>query len=206
MDEAEDVESLGEALSVERLADLYQQRREQLRRMIALRMDRRIQGRLDPSDVLQEAYLEATARLPEYQANPTLPPFVWLRFIVAQRLLILNRRHLGTKARDAGREVSLYSGALPEASCELLASQLLGRLTSPTQAVLRAEMQVKLQEALNSLEPLDREVLALRHFEQLSNSESAQVLGIKETAAGNRYVRALQRLKQVLSLMPGFEL
>jgi RNA polymerase sigma-70 factor (ECF subfamily) len=187
------------------LVQVFQQRREQLRRMLALRMDRRLQGRLDPSDVLQEAYLEATARFDEFRSQAAMPLFLWLRFITAQKLLVAHRRHLGTKARDAGREVSLFCGAWPEASSELLASQLIGRFTTPTQAVLRVELQLKLQDAINSMDAIDREILALRHFEQLSNAESAQVLGLKESAASNRYIRALKRLKEILLLTPGFE-
>ena len=186
------------------LADLFGRHRDQLRRMVALRMDRRLQGRIDPSDVLQDAYMEASARFPEYRRQPSMPPLVWLRFITAQRLLILHRHHIGVQARDAGREISLYRGALPEATSESLAAQLLGKFSSPSQAAVRAELQVRLQEALNSMDSMDREVLALRHFEQLSNAETAQVLGIQESAASNRYVRALKRLREVLSGMPGF--
>jgi RNA polymerase sigma-70 factor (ECF subfamily) len=105
--------------------------------------------------------------------------------------------------RDAGQELSLYRGGLPMASSVSLAAQLLGRLTSPTLAAVRAEVQVRLQEALNSMDPLDREVLTLRHFEELSNGETALVLGIQKSAASNRYVRALKRLKDILSAMPG---
>src|SRR5207244_11242581 len=101
-----------------------------------------------------------------------MPFFLWLRFLTAQRLLILHRRHLCTQARDAGREVSLYRGALPEASSAALAAQLVGHRTTPSEAAIRAEMQLRLQEALNSLDPVDREVLALRHFEQLTNAET----------------------------------
>ncbi len=190
--------------SDERLAALFGQHREQLRRMVALRMDRRLRGRIDPSDVLQDAYLEASARYEDYEQKPSMAPLVWLRFITAQRLLILHRHHLGVRARDAAREISLYHGALPEATSESLAAQLLGRFSTPSQVAVRAEMQVRLQEALNGMEPMDREVLALRHFEQLSNAETAEVLGIQESAASNRYVRALKRLKQVLAAMPGF--
>ena len=106
--------------------------------------------------------------------------------------------------RDAGQEVSLYRGALTQASSESLAAQLLGKLTSPTQAAIRAELQIKLQEALNSMDPMDREILTLRHFEELSNNETAAVLGIQKAAASNRYVRALKRLKQILRGIPGF--
>jgi RNA polymerase sigma-70 factor (ECF subfamily) len=106
--------------------------------------------------------------------------------------------------RDAEMEVSLYRGALPQASSVSLAAQLLGRITSASHAAIRAETQVRVQEALNSMEPIDREVLALRHFEMLSNAEVAQVLDISKTAASNRYVRALTRLREILSAIPGF--
>lgn len=178
------------------LADLFQRHRERLEQMVRLRMDRRLQGRVDAADVLQEAYLECSRRLAEYRANPQLTPFVWMRFLTAQKLVDFHRVHLGAKMRDAGQEVSLYRGALPCASSASLAAQLLGRWTSASRAAIRAETQVRVQEALNCMEPTDREVLALRHFEMLSNDETAQVLGIKKTAASNRYIRALKRLRQ----------
>src|SRR5262249_41189762 len=118
-------------------------------------------------------------------------------------LMRLHRRHLGAQMRDAGREVSLYRGALPEASSAALAAQLLGKHTSPTQAAVRAERILRVQEALNALEPMDREILSLRHFEELTAAEAAQVLEIEESAAAKRYFRALKRLKQVLAAMPG---
>jgi RNA polymerase sigma-70 factor (ECF subfamily) len=133
-----------------------------------------------------------------------MPFFLWLRFLTGQQLLMVHRRHLGAKIRDVGQEVSLYRGALPQASSVSLAAQLLGRITSPSLAAVRAEMQLKLQEVLNGMDPLDREVLTLRHFEALNNGETAAVLGIQKAAASNRYVRALRRLKEVLSTMPGF--
>jgi RNA polymerase sigma-70 factor (ECF subfamily) len=185
-------------------AALFAHYRPRLRQMVRLRLDRRLQGRLDPSDVLQEAFLDVARRAPEYVANPTMPVFLWLRFLTGQRLVALHRQHLGTRMRDAGQEVSLYRGALPQASSQSLAAQLLGHLTSPSQAAVRAELQLKLQEALNSLDPLDREILALRHFEELTNNETAAVLGIQKAAASNRYVRALKRLKEILNNIPGF--
>jgi RNA polymerase sigma-70 factor (ECF subfamily) len=185
------------------VAELFARYRDRLRRMVRLRMDRRLQGRIDPSDVLQEAFLDVAKRATEYAAAPSMPPYLWFRFLTGQRLLALHRKHLGAKMRDAGLEVSLYRGALPQASSISLAAQLLGRLTSPTQAAVRAEMQIRLQEALNSMDPLDREVLTLRHFEELSNNETAQVLGIQKAAASNRYIRALKRLKEILSSVPG---
>ena len=186
------------------LALLLARYRDRLCRMVKLRLDRRLQGRIDASDVLQEAYLDAASRAAEYAANPTMPFFLWLRILTGQRLLMIHRQHLGAKMRDAGQEVSLYRGALPQASSVSLAAQLLGRMTSPSLAAVRAEMQLKLQEALNSMDPMDREVLTLRHFEELSNNETAAVLGIQKSAASNRYIRALKRLKEVLASVPGF--
>jgi RNA polymerase sigma-70 factor (ECF subfamily) len=186
------------------MAELYARNRDRLRRMVRLRLDRRLRGRLDPSDVLQEAHLEAVRRAGEYAADPAMPAFLWIRFITGQRLAALHRRHLGAKMRDAGQEISLHRGAVPQATSASLAEMLLGRLTSPTLAARRAEMQLRLQEVLNGLDTMDREVLALRHFEELSNAEAAAVLGLSPTAACNRYVRALKRLKVILAGMPGF--
>jgi RNA polymerase sigma-70 factor (ECF subfamily) len=106
--------------------------------------------------------------------------------------------------RDAGQEVSLYRGALPAASSASLAQQLLAGLTSPMQAAVRAERQVRLQEALNGMDPIDREVVVLRHFEELTNVEAADVLGIETSAASKRYIRAIRRLKAILDAVPGF--
>jgi RNA polymerase sigma-70 factor, ECF subfamily len=177
--------------------------RDRLRRMVALRLDRRLQGRVDPSDIIQEAYIDASARLAEYARQPDMPFFLWLRFLTGQRLLRVHRQHLGAEMRDVAREVSLYRGALPAATSAALAAQLLGRDTRPSEAAVRAERSIRLQEALNSMDPLDREVLALRHFEQLSNSEAARVLGLQEPAAAKRYVRALKRLRLILDARPG---
>ena len=143
-------------------------------------------------------------RAKEYLADPKMPVFLWLRLIIGQRLLDTHRKHLGAQMRDADLEVSLHRGALPQATSISLAELLLGRLTSPTRAARRAEMQVWLQDVLNTMDPIDREVLTLRHFEELSNGETAQVLGLSKSAASNRYMRALVRLKETLSGMPGF--
>jgi RNA polymerase sigma-70 factor, ECF subfamily len=185
------------------LAALFDRYKGRLRHMVRLRIDRRLAGRLDASDVLQEAYLEADKRFAEYLRDPTIPIFLWLRLVTGQKLTDLHRHHLGAKMRDAGMEVALHRGALPQASSVSLAELLLGRLTSPTRAARRAEMQRRLQEALNRMDPIDREVLVLRHFEELSNVETAQVLGLETTAASNRYIRALKRLKEVLGSAPG---
>jgi RNA polymerase sigma-70 factor (ECF subfamily) len=179
--------------------ELFARHRDRLRAMVRLRLNRRLQGRVDPSDVLQEAYLEIAKHFTDYARDPKLPFYLWLRHITGQKLIAAHRQHLGAQARDADREVSLYRGALPQASSASLAAQLMGRFTSVSQAAVRAELQIRVQEALNSMDPLDREVLALRHFEMLSNADVAEVLGIKKSAASNRYIRALERLKNVLS-------
>jgi RNA polymerase sigma-70 factor (ECF subfamily) len=184
------------------LAELFQQHRGRLEQMVRLRLDRRLQGRLDPADVLQEAYLDVARRFPEYAADPVLPFYVWLRLLTGQRLVDLHRQHLGAKMRNAGLEVSLYRGDFPRASSASLAELLLGRLTTASRAAIRAETQLRVQEALNAMDPIDREVLVLRHFEMLSNEETAQVLGIKPSAAGNRHMRALKRLKEIMAQVP----
>src|SRR6516162_9125118 len=141
------------------LAELFQSHRNRLERMVLLRMDRRLQGRLDASDVVQEAYLDVARRFPEYAAGPPMPFYLWLRLLTGQRLVDLHRRHLGAKMRDAGLEVSLQGGALPRASSASLAELLLGRLTSASRAAVRAETQRRVQEALNNMDPTDREIL-----------------------------------------------
>ena len=146
--------------------------------------------------MIQEAYLDAARRLDDYARDPAaMPLFLWLRFLAAQRLQEAHRRHLGAKARDAGREISLVCGPLPAATSAALAAQLLGRDTHASEAAIRAERKLRLMEALEAMEPIDREVLALRHFEQLSNGECAQVLEISQAAATKRYLRGLSSSK-----------
>jgi RNA polymerase sigma-70 factor (ECF subfamily) len=186
------------------LAELFGRYRKRLRQMVRLRLDRRLQGRIDPSDVLQEAFLDLTQQFRSFvERREEMPFFLWLRLLTGQRMMRIHRQHLGSAMRDAGREVSLHRGATPQASSESLAARLLGRLTSASEAAVRAERQVKLQQALNGMDAIDREIIALRHFEELSNSEASQVLGLSRAAASNRYVRAMTRLQAVLERMPG---
>ena len=174
------------------LLSLHQQR---LMGIVEFRIDSRLRGRFDPADVVQEAFIEATERFQAFLEQQKMPFFLWLRFITMQKLLQLHRRHLGAKARDAAREVSIYSGAPPQATSAVLAAHLLGKQTSPSGAAVRAETQLRVERALNAMEEIDREVLALRHFEQLTNGEVAKLLGVSDTAANNRYMRALKRLR-----------
>ncbi len=185
------------------LDQIFSVHRERLRRMVEMRLDTRLRGRIDASDVIQDAYLDIAGRLEEYFRDPKLPLFLWMRLLVGDRLVRLHRHHLGTQMRDAALEVSIYRGALPAASSAALAAQLLGKQTSPPQAAVRIERMLRLQEALNTLDATDREVLSLRHFEELTFGEVAQVLGIEESTARKRYFRALKRLKSTLDAMPG---
>jgi RNA polymerase sigma-70 factor (ECF subfamily) len=185
------------------LGELFDRHRARLRRMVQVRLAQRLKGRIDPSDVLQETYLELSRSLASYLRDPVLPFFLWLRFLTGKKLQALHRHHLGTRMRDAHREVSLQGGAAPRASSASLAAHLLGKLTTPSQAAVRAELRRRVQEALDGMSLLDREVLALRHFEQLSNPETARVLGITEAGASKRFLRALKRLRAILVDVPG---
>jgi RNA polymerase sigma-70 factor (ECF subfamily) len=180
------------------LAELFTKNRDRLRRMVELRLDRRLMGRLGVSDVLQESYLEAARSFPSYLRSREAPFFLWLRCLTGRKLLNLHRHHLGAKARDVRREISLGQGGIPDATSEALAAHLLARGTSPSEAAMRAERRLRVEEALNQMDANDREVLVLRHFEQLSTAETAEVLGIREAAAVKRHLRALKRLKSAL--------
>jgi RNA polymerase sigma-70 factor (ECF subfamily) len=182
---------------------LFARHRERLRRMVDLRLDHRLAGRVDASDVVQDGFADAVAKLPDYLADPKLPLFLWLRLVVGERLAKVHRHHLGARMRDAGQEVSLCRDPLPAASSAALAAQLLGRHTSPTEAAVRAERMALVQEAVNALDPIDREIIALRNFEELSRAEAAAALGIEEAAAAKRYIRAIKRLRDALAAMPG---
>jgi RNA polymerase sigma-70 factor (ECF subfamily) len=206
-DENDDTEGLLNALQQgdqQALAALFSRHRERLRKMVEFRLDVRLRGRVSSSDVLQEAYIDALKRLPHYQALPGVPFFVWLRWVAIQRLVDVHRQHLGAQVRSVGKEVRLGHGDLIEASSEKMA-ELMGDLTSPSQAAQRNENLAGLRGALDRLDPIDREVLALRHFEEMNNHEVAGLLGIQPAAASKRYVRALERLKEALERLPGFE-
>lgn len=179
-------------------AQLFNQLEPRLRRMLMLRIDRRLQGHLDASDVLQEAYIEYARSIANYRPQDDLPFYLWLRKVTLRKLIALQRRFLGTAARDANREISLNLGPLPMASSCSLAAGFVGQLTSPSQAAIRAELKMRIQDKLNDMDEMDREVLSLRHFEQLTNLEVAQVLDLTPAAASNRYIRALRRLRPML--------
>lgn len=185
------------------LGTLFQLHQYRLHRMVQARLDRRLRGRIEPSDVLQEAFIEVSDRLEKFLENENMPIFLWLRLIVAEKLITLHRKHLNTKMRDAKREVPLYGRPCPEASSIALAAHLTGGFDTPSQIVVKAERAQIVQNAVDSLSEIDREILSLRHIEQLTRTETAQVLGIEESSASKRYVRAMTRLKKALGRLPG---
>jgi RNA polymerase sigma-70 factor (ECF subfamily) len=189
---------MGEELNQEAVAELFTRHRAQLLRMVEFRLDCRVAQRLDAGDVVQEAFLTAVQRLPYLAEGLNVPPIVWLRQVVEQTLVGIHRRHLGTQQRALDRECSLEALKLGQTTSVSLAAVLAGDASTPSHAALREERRVLLEQALDQMDPVDREVLVLRHFEELGNGEVAEILGLQPTAASNRYVRALQRLKEIV--------
>ena len=186
----------------EALGELFALHRARLWRTVNFRVTGRLAGRIDPDDILQESYLAAVARLDHYRTQWSASPYLWLRMIVLQMLVDAHRRHLGTQKRDAERESPLF-GAYTQATSASMAVHLVGDLTSPSQAAMRGESLDIIERAIAGMDAIDQEILALRHFEELGNSEVADVLGIEPKAASIRYVRALKRLKEILASVPG---
>ena len=190
------------------LGEIFQEQRQRLCRMIELRMDPRLRQRIDPSDVLQECYIQANARLDDFLRNAQVPVRLWLRMLAGQQLVDQQRHHLGARMRAAGREVPMQVAAGPEVSSAIVADWLIGADSTPSRLVAREELHERLIEALEGMSATDREVLVLRHFEHLDNIEVAALLDLSKTSASNRYVRALKRLRDVLAqqgLLPSAE-
>jgi len=185
------------------LAEEFTKHNARFRRLVAFRLEPMAASRVDPDDVLQEAWLAAAQRIPNFFTMEGMTFFVWLRLIVLQTIIDVHRRHLGAKMRDAFREVPIDNDRSRDTS-HALARQLLGGLTSPSAALMKAETARKLELAIEGMEPIDREILALRHFEELTNTEVSQVLGIQVKAASIRYIRALKRLKETLGTLSSF--
>jgi len=176
---------------------------QRLMRMVTFRMDARLRGRIDPADVVQDAFVEASAHRADYFRTPDIPLFLWLRGVVNNKLLEVHRQHLKARMRDAKRELPMDAPRGPNETSAALCAGLTAGLTRPSRVAMRNEIKSRLSQALGEMDATDREVLALRHFEQLTSAEAAQVLGIQERAAAKRYLRALKRLKKILSQMPG---
>lgn len=184
------------ASQIQELNDLLAANRERLRSLVRLRLDARLNGRVDESDVIQEAFTEAAERFDQFRDNPTCSPFVWLRFLTLQKLAQIHRHHVQVQARSVHREARKFRA--PPATSAVMAIEFMGSATSPVDAALREEQKQQLTSALDRLKETDREILAMRHFEQLSNQETAEALEITTETAYKRYVRALKRLKAEL--------
>ena len=195
------IEDLSQRLSQgdrDALAELFTAYRDRLWQILDFRMPAQLAGRLGIDDLLQESYLAAERRIAAFQHTDEHGPFVWLRLITLQTLTDQCRRHLAAQRRDAGRDLSIHTRiTMPGATTASMASLLIGQWTSPSGVAMRAEAIQQLEDAIDRMEPIDREVLALRHFEMLSNTETAAVLGIAPKAASIRYVRAVRRLKDI---------
>ena len=178
-------------------AEYFMSNRGRLRRMVELRLDRRLVQRVDASDVLQEGFLDASNRLDEYLAKPTMPFFVWLRFLVGQRLLAVHRWHFERQKRDPRRED--VARCHPIMETDVIANEFSGAFTSPSHAAAKADLAVQIRKLLDAMDETDREILVLRHFEELSNNETAAELGLSKAATSKRYIRALTRLKETVS-------
>jgi RNA polymerase sigma-70 factor, ECF subfamily len=179
------------------LSELFRAQHGRLVRMIELRMDAGLKRRLDPADVVQEAWVEAVRRFEEWRPQVALPLHVWLRLITSQSLAQAQRRHLATNKRDAQREVSPRPQRA-NVSAANAADAFMASATSPTQAARRTELRALVLAALEDLEDIDREIVALRHFDGLTNEEAAAELSIEPAAASRRFLRALARLRPAL--------
>lgn len=177
------------------LAAALDEHRTRLLRLVTLRLDGRLSGRVSPDDVLQEAFLNASQRHAHVEGDSEAELFVWLRLIVLQTIADVHRRHLTAKKRGVGREIATPADG---GAGDALAAHLLGSMTSPSGALRREETAERVRTAIGQLSETDREMLALRHFEELSNQEVAAILSIEEKAASIRYFRALRRLRAVL--------
>ena len=179
------------------LSEVFEQNHARYWHLIYFRMDVRLRSRVDPDDVLQEAFVAAESRLNHF-IESDVTPVVWLRSIVMQTLVDLHRRHLETQARDASLDVSLHQAGGAQYTSVCIAEFLTGGITSPSNAAIRAENEQRMQDALSGMSDTDQEIITLRHLELLSNAEAAEVLGIQPKNASIRYVRAMKRLKEAV--------
>ena len=181
------------------LATVFSDYRERLRRIIQFRIDYRIAARISDSDVLQETYIAAAKRLPHFSKQTEMSAFLWLRLMAKQQLVDIHRQHLKAEKRDARKEMSLQPNHTSAQTSMALAVQLVGSVTAASKVIARAETIALLESSLNEMDEIDREVIALRHFEELTNIETASVLKLQPSAASKRYLRAMSRLSQLMS-------
>lgn len=187
------------------LTELFQRHRNQLRSMVAFRMDANLRGRVDPSDVIQESFLDLAKRLDEFNLKQEMSPLVWMRLVAMERLMAVHRRHVETQKRDARREVSIDRDIGLGATSVSLAAALIGRLSSVSGKLIRAEQKAKLHEMLDQMDQDDREIIALRIFEGVTNGEAAEILQLTKQTASKRFVRAIERLRNTMQDAPGLD-
>ena len=181
---------------------LLERHRAALRKLVQLRLDRKIARRVDASDIVQDVLLEANQRLQEYLADPRMPFHLWLRHLAKDRMIDMHRRHRGAQRRSLDRERSLASRQFGDQSSFDLVSQLAASELTPAAETIRRELEQRFLTALEQLDEDDRDILLMRHFEQLGNSETAEVLGLSTAAAGMRHLRALRKLRAILGERP----
>jgi RNA polymerase sigma-70 factor, ECF subfamily len=189
----------GDGQAVEALLAAH---RESVRRMIDLRLDPAIMQRVDASDVVQEVLLEASRRLQEFLKKPVMPFHLWLRHIAKDHIIDAHRKHHQAKKRGVDREQPLARPGWAEQSSLDLAGQLFDQELTPASAAIRHELERRLHDALAQLDDDDREMILMRHFEQLANQEVAGALGLTEAAASMRYLRAIRRLRDLMAPQP----
>lgn len=186
----------GDADAVNRLLERH---RDAVRRMIDMRMDQKLVRRVDASDIVQDVLIEANRRLADYLKNPVMPFHLWLRHMAKDRLIDAHRRHRGAAKRSLDREQPIASpGKLDQSTLDLVAELQAGERGPASEAAWR-ELQASFVTAIDQLDEQDREVVLMRHFEKLSNSEVAKALDLSPPAASMRYLRAVRRLKSLLS-------
>ena len=184
------------------IASLFEQYRPKLRSMVSFRMDDHLRGRVDPSDVIQESFLDLAKRADEFKLKE-MSPLVWMRLVTLERLLAVRRQHIDIQKRDARRELSIDRELGFGATSMALAAGLLDKLSSASGKVIRAEQKVKLHQLLDEMNEDDREIIALRIFEGLTNGEAAEVLQLTKQTTSKRFVRAIDRLRTSMSDIPG---
>jgi len=192
----------GDLDAVNRLMDRH---RESIRRMIQMRLDNKIQRRIDVSDVVQDVLVEANRRLQNYLENPQMSFHLWLRQIAKDRIIDAHRRHRGSAKRSVDREKPLAVQAADDHSTMQLLDQLRDPELTPAAAATQQEMARAVERSIAALGDQDAEIIIMRHYEQLSNQEIAQALGLTEPAASMRYLRAVRRLREMLGTGPGAE-
>lgn len=192
----------GDGAAMAELFDLY---RQKLRSIVAFRMDPNLRGRIDPSDVIQESYLDLAKRLGDFGTKNNMSFFVWSRLVTIERLLSIHRAHISAQKRDARRELSIDQDVGVSQTSVSLAAGLLGKLSSASGKAVRAEQKTKLHEILGMMHANEQEIIALRIFEGLSNGEAAEVLSLTKQTASKRFLRSLEQLRDLVRDVPGLE-